>query len=71
MHAPTYSTTKVLWVNPSYTEEDRTVIRDRFKLPFDGDSPSPWQGYVRPSRAKQDSIKPSPQPYPTFEFDKD
>jgi hypothetical protein len=70
MHAATYSTTKMVWANPSYTDEDRAAISGRFKPPFEGDYPSPWQGYVRPWRAKPDSVKP-PSPRVPGLFDKD
>ncbi len=71
MHAPTYSTKTLLWADPAYTEDDRKTIRLRFQEPFDGESPSPWAGYVRPSKASTAPSKPLTPPHPEFDFGDD
>jgi hypothetical protein len=61
IYSPTYSTKKLIWASPDYSNEMREALHAKFKEPFNGYAPGPLEGFKRAYSkvAKQAAKEPS------------
>jgi hypothetical protein len=57
IYSETLSSTKLIWFNPEYLEDERKKVRNQFPEPFEGYAPAPLAAF---RRGRKSTTKPKP-----------